>query len=63
MNNIKNIIMKAICLIFWMLISLALAISGIGLLLFIPKDRWSDDENTPSTWNSIGRKLLDAVVK
>lgn len=55
--------MKGICLIFWMVISLALVCSGIGLLLFVPKDIWQNQENTPSTWNTIGRKLLDAVIK
>lgn len=55
--------MKTICLIFWMLISLLLVFSIIGLILFIPKDRWEKQENTPSTWCYIGRKLLDSVIK
>jgi hypothetical protein len=55
--------MKAVCLIFWMIISLILVCSVIGLVLFIPKDIWENHENTPSTWSTIGRKLLDAVIR
>lgn len=55
--------MKATCLIVWMLVSLILACSIVGLLLFVPIDRYSNHENNPSTWMTIGRKLLDAVVK
>jgi len=54
--------MKAVCLIIWMLITLILVCSIIGMVLFIPKDTWEDQENTPSTWNTIGIKLLDAVI-
>ena len=55
--------MKGICLIFWMLISLLLVCSIIGLVLFVPKDQWQNKENTPSTWAHIGRKLLDSVIE
>jgi cytochrome b subunit of formate dehydrogenase len=55
--------MKAICLITWMIISLIFVCSIIGLVMFIPKDSWEKYENTPSTWYSIGKKLLDSVVK
>lgn len=54
--------MKGLCLIIWMLISLLLVCSIIGLLLFIPKDSWENHENTPSTWCTIGKKLLDSVI-
>lgn len=55
--------MKAVCLIVWMLLSIVLVCSVIGLVLFIPKDEWQNQENTPSTWNTVGRKLLDAVIR
>lgn len=54
--------MKGICLIMWMLLSLVLVCSVIGLLLFVPKDQWQDAPNEPSTWATVGRKLLDAVI-
>ena len=55
--------MKATCLIVWMIISLILVCSVIGLILFIPKDQYANIDNTPSTWATIGRKLLNAVVE
>jgi hypothetical protein len=55
--------MKALCLIIWMLISLLFVCSIIGLVMFIPKDSWERQENTPSTWYSIGKKLLNSVVE
>lgn len=54
--------MKAICLIVWMLISLIFVISIIGLFMFVPKDNWENRENTPSTWYSIGKKLLNSII-
>lgn len=56
-------IMKALCLIIWMIISLLFVCSIIGLVMFIPKDTWERRENTPSTWCSIGIKLLNSVVE
>jgi hypothetical protein len=55
-------VMKALCLIIWMVISLLFVCSIIGLVMFIPKDNWEHQDNTPSTWNSIGKKLLNSVV-
>ena len=55
--------MKALCLIIWMIISLLFVCSIIGLVMFIPKDNWENQENTPSTWYSIGKKLLNSVVE
>ncbi len=55
--------MKGICLIIWMVFTLILTFSIIGLILFFPKDRYVDIENKPSTWMSIGIKLLDSVIK
>ncbi len=54
--------MKGLCLIFWMLLTLILTCSVVGMLLFVPTDRWKNHDSTPSTWMRIGRKLLDAVV-
>jgi hypothetical protein len=54
--------MKAICLIVWMIISLVLVCTVIGLLLFYPKDVFINAESTPSTWCLIGRKLLNSVT-
>lgn len=51
--------MKELCLILWMLFSLILVFSLVGLLLFVP----NDFNNQPSTWCLMGRKLLDAVIK
>ena len=55
--------MKEICLIIWMIISLLFVFSIIGLVMFIPKDNWKNIENTPSTWNSIGIKLLNNIIE
>jgi hypothetical protein len=55
--------MKGVCLIVWMLISLILVCSIVGLLLFIPKDTYESKDNTPSTWYMIGIELLKSVVK
>ena len=55
--------MKETALIVWMLLTLVLAFSIVGLLLFIPKDSWDNDENVPSTWMTIGRKLLTSIIK
>jgi hypothetical protein len=50
-----------VLLIFWMLFSIILACSVVGLVLFIPKDTWQNQENTPSTWMQIGRTLLSKI--
>ena len=55
-------IMKGLCLIVWMLISLLFVLSIVGLIMFIPKDHWQNHPNEPSTWAKIGRDLLKAVV-
>ncbi len=55
--------MKALCLIIWMIISLLFVCSIIGLVMFIPKDRWKNHENTPSTWHFIGKKLVNSVIE
>lgn len=56
-------VVKGICLIIWMVISLILVFSVVGLVLFVPKDSWVDSHNTPSTWATIGRELLKSIVK
>jgi hypothetical protein len=55
--------MKELALIVWMLLTVVLAFSIIGLVLFVPKDNWSNQENTPSTWMTIGRTLLSSVTE
>jgi len=55
--------MKALCLIIWMILTLSLVFSVIGMLLFVPKDTWSNAENVPSTWMTIGKSLLRSVIK
>ena len=54
--------MKGLCLIVWMLISLLFVFSVIGLIMFIPKDKWEIRPNEPSSWYKIGSTLLNAVV-
>lgn len=54
--------MKAVALIFWMLLTIILTCTIVGLFLFIPKDNYSNAESTPSTWMFIGRKLLYSVI-
>lgn len=51
--------MKGFCLILWMFMTLILAFSLVGLLIFIPKEGYNGD---PSTWMQMGLKLLDAVI-
>jgi hypothetical protein len=53
--------MKALALIVWMLLTFLLTLSIIGIVLFIPKDTYQNAENVPSTWMTIGRKLIDSV--
>ena len=55
--------MKEVCLIIWMIISLIFVFSIIGLVMFVPKDHWELKENNPSTWNSIGIKLLNNIIE
>ena len=53
-------------LIFWMLISLVLALSVVGLLLFVRADGntkyWQGDEGR-STWCRIGVGLFENLIK
>lgn len=55
--------MKELCLIIWMVLTIVLVFSIVGMLLFIPKDTWQNAENVPSTWMTIGRRLLNSVTK
>lgn len=55
--------MKSLALIVWMLLTIVLVCSIFGMLLFIPKDSYTNQENVPSTWMHIGRQLLDSVIK
>lgn len=49
--------MKEFCLVLWMLMTLILTFSLVGLVLFIPKDGSNE-----STWMEMGLKLLNAVI-
>lgn len=53
----------SIIFIFWMIISLILVCSLVGLILFIPKDNYQNQDSTPSTWAYIGRELLKTLTK
>lgn len=57
--------MKALCLITWMILTLILALSIIGLLLLINQTvHYSEGKPDihKSTWMQIGEKLLDSVI-
>jgi len=58
--------MKTICLtlllLIWLLLTVVLALTLVGMVLFIPKDQYTNAPNTPSTWMTLGRTLLDAVI-
>lgn len=54
--------MKVFALILWMIFTIILVFSIVGMVLFVPKDTYQNHENTPSTWMTIGRKLLDSVI-
>ena len=53
---------KGICFIIWMIISFIFVFSIVGLLMFIPKDSFGHEENIPSTWYTIGLKLLNSII-
>lgn len=48
--------------VIWLVLSVILCLSVIGLTLFIPKDTYTDCESTPSTWCSIGKGLLYKII-
>jgi len=54
--------MKSILFIIWMLISVLFVCSIFGLLMFIPKDSYVNGPSNPSTWNQIGKDLLNAII-
>ena len=53
--------MKYILFALWLICSVILACSIIGLLLFVPKDNWENVTATPSTWCTIGLTLLNKI--
>ena len=58
--------MKELCLIVWMLVSLVLVLTIIGMLLFIPKvDSYTHGASTVhrSGWVEIGVKLMERITK
>ncbi len=57
---------KALCLIAWMIITLILTLSVVGILLFIGETihySSGSPDRYKSTWMEIGTKLLDSVLK
>lgn len=48
--------------IIWLILSVVLCLSVIGLLLFIPKDTYYNADSKPSTWCHIGRELLKNIL-
>ena len=52
---------KVICLIIWMMFTLILTVSVIGMLLFI-STHYMEGKPDPSTWMSIGIKLVDNII-
>lgn len=46
----------------WLVLSVVLCLSVLGLLLFIPKDTYYKGDSTPSTWCHIGRELLKNII-
>ena len=49
--------------VIWLILSVMLCFSIIGLILFVPKDTYVDIEATPSTWCHIGRELLNKILE
>lgn len=54
--------MKGLCLIIWMLLTLVLVCSLVGLTILVP-DNYENADNVPSTWMKIGIKLLNSVTQ
>lgn len=56
--------MNKLCLILWMIFTLILTFSIVGLLLFIPSFSGGDERSdTPSTWMTMGKTLLKSVIE
>ncbi len=56
-------IYKCIALIFWMILTVILTCTIVGMILFIPKDRYRGYPDIPSSWMFIGRGLLSSIIK
>ena len=54
--------MKGLCLIIWMILTLVLVASVIGLLLIMP-EKYEVGAQKPSSWMQMGMKLLDSVIE
>ena len=57
---------KAVCLIIWMIMTLILTLSVIGMLLFIGKTihyQQGAPDIVRSSWMQMGSKLLDSVLQ
>ena len=53
--------MKIILLIIWMLFTILLTCSIVGMFLFVP-NIYTTGPNNPSSWMTIGLKLVDKIV-
>ena len=56
----KKIIL-GIVLMMWMIFTLVLTFTLVGMWLFIPGDAYENYRH--STWMTIGRELLNALIK
>lgn len=55
--------MKQIIFIIWLILTIVLTFSIVGLVLFVPKDKFEEGESIPSTWMTIGKALLKSIIE
>jgi hypothetical protein len=53
----SSTVVKGFTLVAWMIATVCLVCTFIGMLLFIPRDN-----GQPSTWMRIGLKLLNTII-
>jgi hypothetical protein len=51
-----------VCLVVWMLLTIVLTASIVGMLLFVPIDTYQNAPNVPSTWMTVGKTLLNSLA-
>ncbi len=55
--------MKSFLFIMWIIGTIVLTLSVVGMLLFIPVTRYySTDPSTPSSWMAIGKALAYSIT-
>jgi hypothetical protein len=47
---------------FWLIVTLLLVCSIIGMLLFLGDGTYADRDNSRSTWMLIGKKIADELI-